>query len=82
MSGGTGTDRFVFSAGWGNDTITDFANDAAEKIDLRGIAGITSLSDLTITNVAGGAQVEFSGNTIVLVGLTAADVDRFDFFLG
>ena len=81
LTGGEGRDFFFFTAGWGNDTITDFANDGSEKIDLRGITGIDELSDLTITDVTDGAQIEFNGNTILLSGLTAADVDRTDFFL-
>ena len=80
MTGGEGTDRFIFDAGWGNDTIIDFA-DGSEKLDLRGIAGIDELSDLTITDVSGGVQIAFRGNTIKLDGLQASDISRTDFFL-
>ena len=80
MSGGEGSDRFFFDAEWGNDTILDFA-DGSEKLDLRGIAGIDELSDLTITDVTGGVQIAFRGNTIKLDGLQASDISRTDFFL-
>lgn len=80
MSGGQGDDRFIFEAGWGHDTITDFAN-GSEKIDLRGIAGIDEVDDLTITDVAGGVLISFNGSTIKLDGLQASDIDRPDFFM-
>jgi Ca2+-binding RTX toxin-like protein len=54
LTGGTGSDIFVFKVGVGdgntpptnNDTITDFSHSDADRIDLRAIPSIQSLSDL------------------------------------
>ena len=77
--GGGGTDRFIFQTGWGSDTIVDFANDGSEKIDFRGNFGLTSVEDLTITNVAGGVTLAFLGDQITLQGLSSGDIDSSDF---
>lgn len=81
MTGGRGTDGFVFySASIGNDTITDF-DASVERIMLRDYlaanAGITytTASDLvsTYASVVGGTDVVFdflNGDTITLTGLT------------
>ena len=79
LTGGATNDRFVFAANWGNDTITDFANDNLEKIDFRGIAGLHEVEDLTISDTGGGVMLSFGGSSILLNGLTSSDVDRLDF---
>ena len=80
LTGGTGNDSFVFGAGFGNDTITDF--DAApaggqDHIDLSAL-GIT-FADLTVTTVAGGTQVAYGADTILLQGINAAAISATDF---
>ncbi len=79
LTGGADNDRFVFAAGWGNDTITDFANNNLEKIDFRGIAGLHEVTDLTITDSANGVLLIFGGDSLFLEGLTSSDVNRLDF---
>ena len=81
LSGGTGKDRFIFSESWGHDVVTDFANDGQEKLDMRGILGLNRLEDMSITDAVDGALIEFNGNSILLNGLAASDVDFTDFFL-
>ena len=54
LTGGTGSDIFVFEVGvadgntppTNNDTITDFSHSDGDRIDLRAISSIHSLSDL------------------------------------
>ena len=80
LTGGTGNERSSFAAGFGNDTITDF--DAApaggqDHIDLSAF-GIT-FADLTVTAVAGGTQVAFGADTIVLQGVNVAAISATDF---
>ena len=80
LTGGTGNNSFVFAAGFGNDTITDF--DAApaggqDHIDLSAF-GIT-FADLTVTAVAGGTQVAHGADTILLQGVNVAAISATDF---
>ena len=79
LTGGTGNDRFNFEDGWGADTITDFANNGIEKINLFGVTGIEDIGDLTIADQAGGALVSFGGNSILVLGVTATQLDSSDF---
>ena len=81
LTGGVTNDRFVFAANWGNDVITDFANNNLEKIDFRGIAGLHEVADLTITETANGVLLSFESNSIFLTGLSSSDVGRLDFLL-
>ena len=79
ITGGDGIDSFAFTDGWGVDTITDFANDGLEKIDLRTVDGVHGIADLTVSDTAGGALIEHDGNSILLEGLAAIDLDDGDF---
>ena len=79
LFGDAGTDTFAFDAGWGDDRIADFADDGLEKIDFRNIAVIDSIADLTITDTASGALIEYGANSILLTGITAAQLDASDF---
>ncbi len=81
LSGGEGIDLFVFRNGWGADTVSDFANDGSEKLNLRAISDLSEFTQLTITDGAEGALVSFAGNSILLEGLSAADLDTSDFIL-
>ena len=79
LFGDEGIDRFAFDDGWGHDTLRDFANDGQEKIDLRNIAAIDSIADLTITTEGNAARIAYDGNSILVTGLTAGDLDASDF---
>ena len=82
LTGGSENDRFVYGvAPWGHDTITDFANNNIEKIDFRGIDGLHAISDLTITDTVDGVHLAFESSSILLAGLTSADINRLDFLL-
>lgn len=84
MNGGTGADTFKFDAGlFGADKILQFAN-GTDKIQVTGIAGVTSFANLVVTAVVGGgALVTFpDGSTINLAGMTVGQVDASDFIFG
>lgn len=81
LTGGADTDRFIIgNAGARMVTITDFAGgDAFEFIDLRAFGGL-SFADLTITPVAGGAQVTLpDGTTLILQDVAPGTLAAGDF---
>ena len=53
LTGGAGADTFVFEAGHGDDTITDFT-DGEDMTDLSALTGITSVSHAPIEQRKGG----------------------------
>lgn len=79
MAGGGGADTFVFSAG--NDTILDFRT--VDKIDLSDVAAITGFWDLKTNHAqdVGDDLVidDLAGNTLTLVGITEASLQKDDF---
>ena len=81
LKGNTGEDTFVYASGDGNDVITDFT-DGEDTIDLAAITGITSFSDLTITQDGDDAVIDLSahgGGKIQLEDVSTADLDADDF---
>ena len=84
MTGGGGSDSFVFEPGDGDDTITDFST-ADDKIDLTAFGAVT-FTDLTIAATTDGTGTVITlpgddGDTITLQGVTSTDVtaDQFEF---
>lgn len=77
LEGGTGSDDFVFMIGDGIDRIVDFEI-GMDSIDLRGTA--LTYGDLTITDGAGFALVDYGSDLIRVDGVTAAQLssDQFD----
>ena len=88
MDGGGGDDVFVFTTAFGNDRITGFDENPTGGQDLLDISalGITAAnfaSQVSIVNSAGGnVTVTIGGQSIVLVGETAANITSADFILG
>ena len=83
LSGGSGNDIFVFSDGFGSDTITDFAS-GLDRIDLSGVSGITDWNDLTASHLTTGANcaviIVDGANSIELSGITSTDqIQAMDF---
>ena len=82
LTGGAGADRFVFSRAGGMDVITDFA--AGDKIDLRGMDGVTGYADLKknhATNVGEDVVLRFGqGDQLTLTGISKAEL-KAEFFL-
>ena len=86
LTGGLGRNTFVFEAGHGNDTITDF-NSGYDKIDLSAFSGISQFSDLTITAYEydptnwspGGVVIDltaYGGGTIRLENVQEHEVEE------
>ena len=81
LTGGAGADVFVYGAGQGNDTIVDFT-DGEDAIDLTGLIGIASFSDLSISADGSAALIDLTdhgGGTIRLENFAVADLDAEDF---
>ena len=84
LTGGLNADTFVFEDGFGGDEITDFnATNNLEKIDLSGVASITSFADLQSNHMSQvGSDVIIDaggGDTIRLWGVDLADLNGADF---
>jgi Ca2+-binding RTX toxin-like protein len=84
LYGRNGNDTFVFNDGWGLDGVWDYT-DGEDNFDMTAVTGLNTFDQLTITdNTFGGgifAQITFSGNSINVVGVTAAQLDTADFLL-
>lgn len=85
LKGSSGADTFVFSGG--RDKVKDFdALSAAEKIDLRGAAGITGFADLIDSHAgsSGGDVIltDDTGASMTLKSVSLADLDAGDFLFG
>ncbi len=86
LEGGWGFDTFVFRAGDGNDTITDFWTDfrgrGGDKIHLSGISG--GFGALDIRQDGDDAIIRYGagGDTVTLLGVRAEFLDAGDFKFG
>ena len=79
LTGGEGDDTFVFAAGHGDDTITDFT-DGEDTIDLSSFTGITAFSDLTVVQNGSNTVITVpGGGTITLQDFTSTDLEETDF---
>jgi len=87
MDGGGGDDVFVFTTAFGNDRITGFDENPTGGQDLLDISGLgitaaNFAAQVTIVNQGGNAVITIGGQTITLVGDTAANITSADFILG
>ncbi len=83
MTGGTGADVFVFNAGFGNDTITDFAAGVGRTdrlwLQAAGVAGQTA-PEWSALDTAAGAVISIVGQgSITLAGVSVAQLHADDF---
>ena len=81
---GSGADTFVYRAGHGADTATDFRRTDGDKIDLAGVAGITSFAALQakITQSSPNTVIDFgNGDTLTLTGVNATSLLASDFII-
>jgi len=90
LTGGTGSDTFVFQVGGfngntppsNNDTITDFSHSDGDRIDLRSITTIHSLSDLLLLGTQSGTNTVFNfspTDSLTLKNVTMANLTASDF---
>ena len=82
LTGGTGNDTYVFAPGSGEDRVIGFIAGSGSPDDVLNVVdyGITGFGGLTITQQAAGAHVAFdSGDGVLLVGVSAADLAAQDF---
>lgn len=79
LRGGAGRDTFVFTSGFGDDTIHDFTV-GFDSIDLSTLSAGTFTDVLSNTaDVSGDAVITLSGNTITLTGVTKSQLLSDDF---
>ncbi|CTQ55349.1 Haemolysin-type calcium binding protein related domain protein [Roseibium album] len=76
LTGGQGSDTFVFSENSGNDHVTDFTN-GEDLIHIE--SGASVFSDLILAASGSDSLVQFGGTTITLDGVQLADLDQGDF---
>ena len=78
-----GDDTFIFNDTHGYDIIEDFdATNDAERIDLSGIAAITSYADLPghrMSQVGNDVIIDTATGQITLLNVSMADLDQNDF---
>jgi serralysin len=75
LSGGKGIDTFVFEAGDGNDTISDFGN-GADLINFSGqFADFDAVLDAA-TDGKKGATIAYDGGSVTLTGWEVADLQE------
>ncbi|SFN60836.1 VCBS repeat-containing protein [Bradyrhizobium sp. Rc3b] len=85
MNGGIGADTFVYAAGGGADTIGDFLQTDADKIDLTGIPGVSTLADIQALSTQQGPNTVINfgnGDTLTLLNVTLSNLTAADFILG
>jgi len=76
ITGGNGSDLFVFNSGTGDDTVTGFTG-GTDMIEIR--SGAQSFAGLTITDQGGDALVAFDDASVLLQGVAIADLTEDDF---
>ena len=78
MAGGLGRDSFIFRAGFGNDTISDFA--AADEVLRFDSSVFATVEDvLAAASASGGDTVITSGaNTLTLTGVSLAQLGAWN----
>ncbi|WP_422376203.1 DUF4214 domain-containing protein [Roseibium sp.] len=76
LSGGAGSDTFVFTDGHGNDTITDFT-DGEDLIRIEG--GSFSFADLLLEASGSDALVRFGSSVVTLEGVQLSALGQDDF---
>ena len=84
LTGGAGADTFVFAAGDGADTITDFFPEEGDRIDLSAFADLGGFASLTLAADDNATLLDLrahGGGTVRLLGIAVADLAGEDFVL-
>lgn len=77
LYGDAGVDTFQFRANHGFDRIFDF-EDGIDVIEFN-VNGVNNISDLTLTDVFAGVDVDYGSGTIRILDTDAADLSNADF---
>ena len=81
LTGGAGADTFVYAPDYATDSVTDFAN-GEDLIDLTRFTGITTFTDMTLSQDGNDVVIDLSGSgagTLTLEDTTLSDIDADDF---
>ena len=83
FQGGAGGDLFVFHAGFGSDTISDFVGNGAApgdsvQFDVAMFADYAAVAAAS-AQVGGNVVITSGANTLTLTGVTLAGLDQSDF---
>ncbi len=84
LSGGSGDDLFVFRAGFGRDTVTDFSagEDSDDVIEFGSITGVSTYAQVLARAADDGMDTTITidnDNTILLQNVLVADLGADDF---
>src|SRR3954471_4414357 len=82
LTGGVGADIFVYAVGGGADFITDFSHAQGDRIDVTGVPGIFSLTDIQSHATQQGANTVINfgnGDIITLQNVVLANLVAGDF---
>lgn len=85
LNGGIGADTFVYAIGGGADIIGDFVQADADKIDLTGVPGVSTLADIQTLATQQGSNTVINfgnGDTLTLLNVTLSNLTAADFILG
>ena len=77
LYGDAGADTFQFRANHGNDRIFDF-EDGTDVIEFN-IGSVNDISDLTLTNVFAGVDIDYGTGSVRVLGLDASELSSADF---
>jgi serralysin len=86
MTGGSGADVFIFNGfnDGDEDVITDFET-GVDSFRMSGVSNAPGtglagkLAALNISDVSGGAQIDYDGHTVLIQGVSASDLTLSDF---
>ena len=74
LNGGDGSDTFVFSQSESNDVISDFTL-GSDILEVEGVTVDNLLTEAQISEEETGLLLTYKSTTILLLGLTLADID-------
>lgn len=80
LRGGYGADTFIFEKGTGRDTVLDFHH-GIDHIEIRVLAATFAAVKSHAADVDGHLEITFGNDTLVVLGITKADLTAADVIL-